>query len=384
MCAIKMTNKQMGVTDAGGVFDEKDVVYMREAIAESRKGALIAPPNPAVGCVIVRDGREISRGYTHAPGSAHAEVDAIENAVAKGESIKGATLYVTLEPCSHYGRTPPCALRIIREGAARVVVATLDPNPQVAGRGIAMLREAGIEVLIGVCEDEAIESNIGFLTRMRLNRPWVRMKIAAGIDGLTALANGQSQWITCEQSRRDGRLLRAYAQGLLTGIGTVLADDPQMNVREAGQWPSPRKYILDTNARTPVTAKILQGESTTIFVGDKAFDLDVNALKDAGAQVRELPSSAESDGLDLREALRVMAEDGINVLHVEAGAGVNGALLRAGLVDEIVCYVAPAIMGHGPGWAFLPEFQSMDEVLRWRFHQVEAIGDDLKIVLRQK
>lgn len=364
-------------------FEADDIYWMREAVAESAKGRLIAPPNPAVGCVIVRDGVEISRGFTHRPGSAHAEVDAIENAIAKGASVAGATAYVTLEPCSHYGRTPPCALRLVKEKIARVVVATLDPNPLVAGRGIAILKEAGIDVTVGVCETEAIESNIGFLTRMRTHRPWVRMKVAASIDGLTALANGQSQWITCEKSRNDGRLMRAYAQGLLTGIGTVLADDPQMNVRLEGDYPSPRKYVLDTNARTPVSAKILQGEPTTIFVGPNAFDLDVKMLEDVGATVKCLPSQADGSGLDLRAAIEAIGDDGINVLHVEAGAGVNGALLREGLVDEIVCYVAPAVMGHGPGWAFLPEFTSMDEVLRWKFHRVEHVGDDLKIVLRK-
>lgn len=364
-------------------FEADDIYWMREAIAESAKGRLIAPPNPAVGCVIVRDGREISRGFTHAPGSAHAEVNAIENAIAKGQTVEGATAYVTLEPCSHYGRTPPCALRLVKEKVARVVVATLDPNPLVAGRGIEILKQAGIPVTIGVCENEAIESNIGFLTRMRKHRPWVRVKVAASIDGLTALANGQSQWITCKKSRNDGRLMRAYAQGLLTGIGTVLADDPQMNVRLQGDYPSPRKYILDSNARTPVSAKILQGQPCTIFVGQDAFDLDIKTLEDAGATVTVLPKQDDGSGLNLKAAMEAIAQDGVNILHVEAGAGVNGALLREGLVDEIVCYVAPAIMGHGPGWAFLPEFTQMDEVLRWKFHRVEHVGDDLKIVLRK-
>lgn len=364
-------------------FEADDIFWMREALAESAKGRLIAPPNPAVGCVIVREGREVSRGFTHAPGSAHAEVDAIQNAIAKGLNVEGATAYVTLEPCSHYGRTPPCALRLVKEKIGRVVVATLDPNPLVAGRGVKILEDAGIPVTVGVCEEEAIESNIGFLTRMRTGRPWVRMKVASSIDGLTALANGQSQWITCEKSRNDGQLMRAHAQGLLTGIGTVLADDPQMNVRLPGNLPSPRKYVLDSNARTPVTAKILKGQPATIFVSKDAFDLDVNALKDAGAEVKVLPVSVDGAGLDLTSAVKAIAEDGVNVLHVEAGAGVNGALLREGLVDEIVCYVAPAIMGHGPGWAFLPEFTSMDEVLRWKFHRIEHVGDDLKIVLRK-
>ena len=356
---------------------------MREALNEAARGRFIAPPNPAVGCVLVRDGTVFARGFTHAPGSAHAEVDAVRNAKAAGLSVVGATAYVTLEPCSHYGRTPPCAKMLIEEGVSRVVVGTLDPNPMVAGRGAAMLREAGVEVAVGVCEAECIESNIGFLTRMRTGRPWVRIKVAASIDGLTALANGQSQWITCTEARRDGQLLRARAQGLLTGIGTVLADDPQMNVRVDPALPSPRKYVLDTDANTPPAAKILQGAPATIFVGARASDLRVRALEEAGADVVLLNESSEG-GLDLTQALRHIAEDGVNELHVEAGASLNGALLRAGLADEVVCYVAPAVMGRGLGWAILPEFTSMDQVLRWRFHRVDRLGCDLRLVLRKQ
>ena len=202
---------------------EQDELFMRAALQEARNGLYIAPPNPAVGCVLVRDGRIIARGFTHAPGSRHAEIDAIENAKAQGIDVRGATAYVTLEPCSHYGRTPPCALRLIDEGIGRVVAAMEDPNPLVAGRGLKMLQDAGVAVTSGVCRDEAYESNIGFFTRMRTGRPWVRLKTAVSLDGRSALSNGESRWITSEEARRRGRLWRARAQGILTGIGTVLS-----------------------------------------------------------------------------------------------------------------------------------------------------------------
>lgn len=355
---------------------------MRMALEEARKGRYIAPPNPAVGCVLVRDGQIIARGHTHAPGSRHAEVDAIENALAAGISVEGATAYVTLEPCSHYGRTPPCALRLIKEKIRRVVVGVLDPNPLVAGRGVAMLREAGVEVLTGVLEKECFESNIGFLTRMKTGLPWVRMKVAASLDGRTALANGLSQWITGPSAREDGQRLRARAQGLLTGIGTVLADDPQMNVRCDASLPSPAKYIFDTRARTPVTARILQGAPATVFVGTDAWDADVRALENAGARVVALPLNANGH-IELASAVKAIGDDAVNELHVEAGAGLNGGLLAAGLVDEIVCYAAPAMIGRGPGWANLPEFRTMDEIFRWHFHEVLPVGEDLRIVLRK-
>lgn len=368
---------------------EKDIYWMRQAIAESRRGIYIAPPNPAVGCVIVREGREIARGYTHAPGSAHAEIDAINNAFRSGQRVEGATVYVSLEPCSHYGRTPPCALRLIKEKVGRVVAAITDPNPAVAGRGLRMLRDAGIEVESGVCAEEAREANIGFLTRMERGTPWVRLKIAASLDGRTALANGQSQWITGAEARRAGHLLRARAEGLLTGVGTVLADDPQMNVRLEGNYPSPVKYVLDAEARTPAKARILQGERCIIFVGPGADAARCAALEAAGAVVRPVATTmtAAADGgahemLDLREVLRSIGGDEINELHVEAGAVLNGALIAEGLVDEIVAFVAPAFMGEGMPIAKLPLFESMNEIRRWRFKSVSRVGEDLELVLR--
>lgn len=353
---------------------------MRAALEQARKGRYIAPPNPAVGCVIVKNGEIVARGYTHAPGSQHAEIDALMNAKAAGVDVTGATVYVTLEPCSHYGRTPPCAARLIEEKVARVVAALEDPNPLVSGKGLEMLRQAGIEVSCGVCRDEAYESNIGFFTRMTTGRPWVRLKTAVTLDGRTALLDGKSRWITGQEARRRGRLWRARAQGILTGIGTVLADNPQMSVREE-KLPSPLKFVVDSQALTPVTFNILQGQPTTIFVGMQAPESRVEALTAAGATVRRVHGV---DGLDLREIIEAIAAEGVNELHVEAGATLSGALLERGFVDEIVCYLAPAIMGEGLPFAHLGPFKQMSEVLRWKFAAIERVGDDLEVVLRKK
>lgn len=363
--------------------ETRDEFYMRAALEEARRGTYIAPPNPAVGCVVVKNGEIVARGYTHAPGSQHAEVDAIANAKAAGVDVRGATVYVTLEPCSHYGRTPPCAAMLVKEGVGRVVAALEDPNPLVAGRGLAMLCEAGIEVACGVCRDEAYESNLGFFTRMKTGLPWVRLKTAVTLDGRTALNNGTSRWITSEEARRKGRLWRARAQGVLTGIGTVLADNPEMSVREE-QLPSPVKFVLDSRALTPVTFNILQGQPATIFVGDEAPESRTEALRAAGATVVRLDACSNGgESLDLRAALQYIGGCGVNTLHVEAGATLSGALLSQGLVDEIVCFVAPALMGEGMPFARLGPFEKMDDVQRWKFAGLERVGDDIELVLRK-
>lgn len=361
---------------------QRDIQWMREAIRAARGGQRIAPPNPAVGCVLVKDGKELARGFTQRPGGRHAEIDAIETARANAVDLRGATAYVTLEPCSHYGRTPPCALRLIDEGISRVVVGTLDPNPLVAGRGCELLHQAGLDVVVGVCEKEAIESNIGFLTRMRTGKPWIRLKVAAGLDGRTALLNGVSQWITSAEARRDGHVQRSFAQGILTGIGTVLADDPQMNVRLDEDCPQPVKFIVDTMARTPVSAKILRGAPCTIYVSAAAPKDRVAALEAVGAEVKAVPSDTEGR-LDLQAVIRDIGSREINVLHVEAGSGLNGGLLQADLVDELIYYVAPLLMGEGRGAAQLPRFEQMDQILRWNFHCVDRIGPDVRLVLRK-
>lgn len=361
--------------------DPADEFWMRQALETAKNAELIAPPNPAVGCVIVKDGVELGRGSTQAPGSAHAEISAINDVYAKGMTSEGATFYVTLEPCSHYGRTPPCALRLIKEKAARVVVGTTDPNPLVAGRGIAMLKDAGIAVTTGVCETEAIESNIGFITRMKRGTPWVRMKLAASLDGRTALENGMSRWITSEDSREDGRLMRAHSQGILTGVGTVRADNPQMNVRLPGNWKDPPKFVCDARGSIPSESRILEGAPCTVFVAESASEEAVERITAAGAQTVRV-AETELGKLDLGEVLHEIGKREVNVLHVEAGARLSGSLMTAGLVDEIVLYVAPCFMGSGKVLASLPHFERMQDIYRWRYHAVATAGSDLKIVLR--
>ena len=359
----------------------QDEYWMRQAIETARGGRFIAPPNPSVGCVIVRDGVEISRGFTQRPGGHHAEIEALEHAAAAGKSVRGATVYVTLEPCSHYGRTPPCALRLIHEGVGRVVAGTVDPNPLVAGRGLRMLERAGIPAVAGVCEEEAIESNLAFITRMKRGTPWVRLKTAASLDGRTALANGESKWITGVAAREDGQRFRASAQGLLTGVGTVLADDPQMSVRISG-LPSPAKFIMDSGARTPPRAKILQGAPATVFVGEDAPQANIDALRAAGAAVVALPQNAQGR-LCLSKALEHIAQSGVNELFVEAGATLSGQMIAEGLVDELLVYLAPTLLGAGRPVAQLPELVKLSDARRWRFVEAASVGDDLRVRLRK-
>ena len=359
----------------------QDEYWMRQAIETARGGRFIAPPNPSVGCVIVRDGVEISRGFTQRPGGHHAEIEALEKAAAAGKSVRGATVYVTLEPCSHYGRTPPCALRLIREGVGRVVAGTVDPNPLVAGKGLRMLEQAGIPAIAGVCEQEAIESNLAFITRMKRGTPWVRLKTAASLDGRTALPSGESKWITGEAAREDAQRFRASAQGLLTGVGTVLADDPRMNVRISG-LPSPAKFILDSEARTPAQAKILQGAPTTVFVSSKAQQARVDELRRAGAKVVALAEDA-AGRLSLKEALECIAQSGVNELFVEAGATLSGQMIAQGLADELLVYLAPMLLGDGRPVAQLPGLVKLSDARRWRFVETAAVGDDLRVRLRK-
>lgn len=358
-----------------------DIDFMREALQEAQKAVFLSPPNPAVGCVIVRDGKILSRGFTHAVGERHAEVDAIENAKAGGVSIEGATLYVTLEPCSHTGRTPPCASRIVKEKLARVVAATVDPNPLVAGTGIEILKKAGVAVDVGCCQKEAEEINRGFIKRMKTGLPWIRLKVASSLDAKTALPNGESQWITSDNARRDAHCLRGEAQGLLTGIGTVLADDPRMDVREKG-YKSPRKYIVDSTARTPSAAKILVGEKTVIFVSSAAPETRIEALKRCGAEIRVVEKTGE--GLDLNAVLHSIGEDGINVLHVEAGAMLNGALLACDCVDEVVLYMAPFFLGAGKSLASFKAKEKLADYKAWEIVSTRSIGTDIRIDLRKK
>ncbi len=352
---------------------------MALALQWASKGMLTTTPNPRVGCVIVKDNRVIGEGYTQPPGQAHAEVQALNDAVQRGADVRGATAYVTLEPCSHFGRTPPCADALIRAGIARMVAAVADPNPLVAGQGLAKLKAAGIEVMCGVLEKEAEEMNIGFLSRMRRGKPWVRMKAAASLDGKTALHNGVSQWITSEAARHDGHWWRARACATLTGIGTVLEDDPQLNVRAIDTPRQPRRIVVDSRLQINPNARILVGGGTLIAtaVSDPAKEA---LLRERGAELLLLPN--KEGKVDLPALMLELGKRQINELHVEAGFKLNGSLIREGCVDELLLYVAPSLLGDAQGLFDLPALENLDSRAALFFHEVKQIGPDLRILAR--
>ena len=353
-----------------------DTDGMRAALAQAAKALYSATPNPRVGCVIVRDGDVLAEGHTQPTGFAHAEAHALHHAQQQGVDVRGATVYVSLEPCSHHGRTPPCADGLITAGIARVVVAIEDPNPLVAGQGLARLRAAGIKVELGVLADEAREMNRGFLHRMQHGRPWVRMKIAASLDGGTALQNGESQWITSTQARDDGHAWRARACAVLTGIGTVQQDDPQLNVRAVETPRQPRRIVVDSHLEISPQAKILQGAASWIFSAVEG-GTRADQLRAEGHELIALPD--ESGKVDLRALMNELGRREINELHVEAGFKLNGSLLRAGVVDELLLYLAPCLLGPAQGLARLPVLEHLSDRLAFRFHEVEQVGPDLRL-----
>ena len=361
-------------------FSAEDHGYMARALSLADHGLFTTTPNPRVGCVIVRDGVVVGAGWHEQAGGPHAEVHALR---AAGERAKGATAYVTLEPCSHHGRTPPCANALIDAGVARVVAAMRDPNPQVSGRGLELLTLAGIKVQTGLLESEARELNIGFISRMTRGRPWVRLKTAASLDGKTALLNGESKWITGPAARADVQRWRARACVVLTGVGTVLADDPQMNVREFETPRQPLKVIVDSHLATPPSARILQGGA---FIACAEADyLRRTALEAAGAQVLELPGASGfvKGRVDLVALLQEFGRQGINEVHVEAGATLNGALLAAGLVDEWISYLAPVALGHAARGLFnLPELTDMAGRTAFALRDTRMLGADIRLTLR--
>ncbi len=366
--------KSVMPTDA--TMTHMDLDMMNRALQLAEKGLYTTTPNPRVGCVIVRDGEVIAEGHTQPAGFAHAEAHALLHAVAEGVDVRGATVYATLEPGSHHGRTPPGADALVRAGVARVVAAVEDPNPLVAGQGLARLRAAGIEVETGVLAQEAAEMNAGFFSRMRRGRPWVRMKVAASIDGGTALQNGQSQWITSSAARDDGHAWRAQACAILTGIGTVQQDDPQLNVRAVDTPRQPRRIIVDSRLEISPQAKVLQGGGSWIVA---ALDDERRAapLRDAGHEVILLPN--DSGKVDLGALMQELGRRQVNELHVEAGFKLNGSLLRAGVVDELLMYFAPCLLGPAQGVARLPVLEDLSGRVALRFHDVRQFGPDLRV-----
>ena len=359
---------------------QTDEQAMALALTWAARGLFTTTPNPRVGCVIVKDGVLLGAGYTQPAGQAHAEVQALRDAAERGVDVRGATAYVTLEPCCHFGRTPPCTGALIAAGIVRVVGAIADPNPLVAGQGYASLRAAGIEVASGVLESAAREMNIGFFQRMQSARPWVRMKAAASLDGKTALFNGQSQWITGQAARDDGHHWRARACAILTGIGTVLEDDPQMTVRAVATARQPRRIIVDSRLQITPEARILAGGGALV-VAASAGDADKVARLQAGGTEVIVLANAEGK-VDLPALMMELGRRQINELHVEAGFKLNGSLIREACVDELLLYFAPTLLGEAHGMFQLGALEGLAQAPRLAFHSVEQIGADVRILAR--
>ncbi len=366
----------------------EDFRHMARALRLAERGLYTTHPNPRVGCVLVKDGHVVGEGWHHRAGEPHAERLALADA---GEAARGATAYVTLEPCCHHGRTPPCTDGLIEAGVARVVAAMEDPNPLVAGQGFARLREAGVEVQSGVLQAQAEALNPGFVKRMREGLPFLRVKLAMSLDGRTAMASGESKWISSEASRRDVQRLRARSSAILTGIGTVLADDPSMNVRlDAANLPGrtadapvyqPIRVVLDAALRMPPQARMLSLPGQTVVLCADEEPLHAARLEAAGAQVVPLP--ADGDHVNIRAALEYLAEQEINEVLLEAGATLAGSALQSGLVDEIRLYMAPHLMGDGAHGLFrLPGLARMAQRIPLEILDLRRIGPDVRFILR--
>lgn len=350
---------------------------MALALRLARKGLYTTDPNPRVGCVIARENRVVGTGWHRKAGSQHAEIEAIGNV---GGPVNGMTAFVTLEPCNQHGRTPPCTRALIDAGISRVVVASLDPNPQVNGDGCRQLQAAGLAVETGLMAAEAEALNSGFMSRMNTGRPWIRVKSAISLDGRTALPNGQSQWISGEASRADVQRWRAQASAILTGIGTVLADDPSMEARVATEVEQPIKVIVDSRWRTPPESRILAGQSRVIVAGDRSSPVP-EALAASGAQCMPLP--AVDGRVDLRALFQALAELEINEVQVEAGAKLCGSLLKDGLVDEILIYQAPILLGIGGAGPFaIGPLESMSDRTHLTVLETTHLEQDLRIRLQ--
>ena len=375
-CAPDGGRAAAGAASVRGPTASDDRSFMARALALAERGLYTTTPNPRVGCVVVKDGSIVGEGWHARAGEAHAEQAALDDARSKGQDVRGATLYVTLEPCNRHGRTPPCVDAVIGAGIGRVVAAMLDPNPAQAN-GAARLRDAGVAVDVGLMESEATELNVGFVSRMTRGVPWVRSKIAASLDGRTALMNGDSRWITGPDARADGHAWRARACAIVTGVGTVLRDDPALTVREVATPRQPLRVVVDRDADTPVDARVFaDGNALVVTAGSR------NDRWPAGVETLALPNA--EGRVDLVALLRELARRGVNEVHVEAGAKLNGALITGGLVDELVVYLAPAVIGDPARGMFecAAPLDSLAARVNLDWMSVDRFGADLRIVAR--
>lgn len=400
---------------------QHDTQYMAQALQLAESVLYLTDPNPRVGCVIVRDKHILGQGATQVVGGPHAEIMAIRHVEQRGlvEQLRGSTFYVSLEPCCHYGRTPPCVEAIIRTQAARVVIAMRDPNPFVAGQGISQLREAGIQVELGVLREEALALNLGFVSRMARQRPWVWSKIACSIDGQVALNNGQSQWITGARARADGHHWRACSSVVLSGLGTVEYDNPSLNVRYVETTRQPIRAVIDSQFAISEERLLFNGDPVWLFVvredvakaerlAQKNVEVIVVPGQTSGGVVRtpvvdKVQESAcldmesalctedeagdvygDTKHIDLHAVMRVLAERGVNDVHLEAGPRLNGAMLQAGLLDELIVYMAPIIIGPGQGAFALSELNELGDAYRFEMGEHRQIGQDVRLRMRNQ
>jgi len=355
------------------------------ALERARQSLLITSPNPRVGCVITSaTGQVLGQGHTQRAGGPHAEIMALRDAEAQGQSVLGATAYVTLEPCSHHGRTGPCCDALVAAGIKKVVASIADPNPKVSGQGFARLQAAGVEVEVGPGAAESRELNIGFFSRMIRKTPWVRMKVAASLDGKTALENGVSQWITSEPARADGHAWRARACAVLTGIGTVLEDNPRLDVRLVDAPRQPHLVVVDSRLQTPLDAHLFIASRAVYIYAAVPNDIKKTALEARGATVIYLPGQqvGMQDKVDLIAMLLDLAAREVNELHVEAGEKLNGSFIREGLVDEFLVYLAPKLLGRGRDLASFGPLTSLAQAVALEFLSTELVGPDLRILAR--
>lgn len=369
----------MPVTDSDQ--QSRDIAWMNQALRLAADALYVPSPNPRVGCVIVRDDQLLAQGMTQLAGQAHAEVMALQSLRTQGLNAHGATVYVTLEPCSHFGRTPPCVNALIEAAPKRVVIAHVDPNPVVAGKGVAALRQAGIEVEVGVCAEQAMEINPGFISRMLFAQPYAWVKIAASMDRFTTTVTGQSKWITSEAARADGHHWRARSCVVLTGIGTVKADNPQLNVRHVQTPRQPRRAVIDATLDIPEDSVLLDTPGLIVFVAF-ADEAKVRRLEARGARVVALPDFYQPTHVDLDGVMRWLAKHDVNEVHVEAGARLNGALWRAGCVDELLIYMAPVFLGDGAPMLNIPTIDGLQDASKLQFIDSCPVGEDLRLIAR--